>query len=310
VNARLLASRSAFAAALLFCVVAVALLRPRATALRAPPEASPFAVPTLPADVSRSFSFGFRALVADLTFLESIQVLGGIRKSKTAEGGAADDRLLNQLLTYSTDLDPKFAGAYRFAGNAMPRPTLDGKIANALQAEAILKKGVRERSDDWRIPFELGFIQSYYLGRFDEAARNLATAAKATGSPAYLGLLATRAAADAGDLDFAENMAKVMAAEANEESTREDWRLRLIDLRMERDLRSIEAAVLRYTNRTGSAPPSLQALVESGDLSRIPKEPHGGQYQLDAQGKPSSSAAQRLRIRGRAGTTAGLEVVQ
>jgi hypothetical protein len=220
-----------------------------------------------------------------LTFLEAIQVLGGIKGARTLAAGAADDRLLDRLLTYSTDLDPKFAGAYRFAGYAMPRHTLDGKVTNVLQAENILKKGARERPDDWRIPFELGFIQSYYLGHFNDAARNLAAAAQAEGAPTYLGLLATRAAADAGDLDFAEKMARVMAADA-----------------------SIEAAIARYRARTGAPPPSLGALVKSGDLAGIPHEPHGGRYELAKNGEPRSTAAERLRIRGRSQTTAGLEV--
>src|SRR5260370_8913755 len=79
----------------------------------------------------------------------------------------------------------------------MTRTTSDGKVANVLQAESILARGARERPDDWRIPFALGFIQSYYLGHFGDAARNLALAAQAPGSPAYVGLLSTRAAADA-----------------------------------------------------------------------------------------------------------------
>src|SRR6266849_8523252 len=77
----------------------------------------------------------------------------------TAQQGARDDRAMNRLLTYATDLDPQFAGAYRFAGNAMPRQTLDGKVTNVLQAEALLAKGVRERGDDWHISFALGFLQ-------------------------------------------------------------------------------------------------------------------------------------------------------
>ena len=304
----LLFSRATFIAAVALCAATAAVLRPRAELLRSPPGASQFDVPAMPADVSRPFSFGFRSLLADLTFIEAIQVLGGIKKFRTAAEGAADDRILDRLLTYSTDLDPKFAGAYRFAGNAMPRHTLDEKVTNVLQAETILKKGARERPDDWRVPFELGFIQSYYLGRFDEAARNLAAAARAEGSPAYLGLLATRAAADAGDLDFADRMATVMAAEATEEAARTDWEKRLVDLRMERDLRGIEAAAARYQKRTGQKPPSLDALVKSGDLARIPPEPHGGRYQLGPDGAPRSTAAERLRISGRRGTTAGLEV--
>jgi hypothetical protein len=308
VNARLIAPRAAFLLALAVCAAAASVLRQRAAELRSTPEFKQFDIPLLPADVSRPFSFGFRSLLADVTFLEAIQVLGGIKKPRTAADGAADDRVLDRLLTYSTDLDPKFAGAYRFAGNAMPRHTLDDKITNVLQAETILKKGARERPDDWRIPFELGFIQSYYLGRYGEAAHHLAAAARTNGSPAYLGLLATRAAADAGELEFAEKMAAVMASEANEESTREEWQKRLVDLRMERDLRVIEAAIARYRQRSGAPPPSLEALMKSGDLNQIPREPHGGRYELDKNGEPRSNAAERLRMRGRRESTAGLEV--
>jgi hypothetical protein len=308
VNARLLVPRAALVSIFVLCAWSTAILRTRIQALRAPAGVSQFEIPAFPAEVSRPFSFGFRSLTADLTFLEAIQVLGGIKGPRTYEAGAADDRRLDRLLTYSTDLDPKFAGAYRFAGNAMPRHSLDGKVSNVLEAETILKKGARERPDDWRIPFELGFIQSYYLGHFGDAARNLADASRTAGSPAYLGLLATRAAADAGDVDFAEKMARVMAAEASEEATRAEWEKRLVDLRMERDLRGIEAAIARYKARTGALPPSLEALVKSGDLAKIPPEPHGGRYELARNGEPRSTAADRLRIRGRRETTAGLEV--
>jgi len=309
VSARFLLPRAAFSLALALLATAAAMLRPIAQRLHAPPGAVLFDIPAVPSSVSRPFSFGFRSLVADLTFLEAIQVLGGHRKSLTAADGRTEDRALDRLLTYSTDLDPKFAGAYRFAGNAMPRHTWDGKVTNVLQAEAILRKGARERPDDWRIPFELGFIQSYYLSRFDEAGHNLADAARAKGAPAYLGLLATRAAAAAGDLDFAEKMARVMAAETSEETARADWEKRLVDLRMERDLRGLEAALASFKSRTGASARSLEALVKAGDLAQIPREPHGGRYQLDGNGSPRSTVAERLRISGRFGSTAGLEVV-
>ena len=103
-------------------------------------------------------------------------------------------------------------------------------------------------------------------------------------------------------------MATVMSQQASEESTQQEWQKRLLDLRMERDLRGIEAAIQRYRERTGHPPASLQALVAAGDLRSIPSEPHGGRYAIDAAGEPRSTAAPRLRIRGRHGTMAGLEV--
>lgn len=309
--ARVALSRFAYPLALAILVAAIGVLRPWAQRRAAvSPEAPQFDIPAVPSEVLRPFCFGLRSFAADIMFMEAIQVYGGIKKSRTAQEGARDDRALDRLLTYATDLDAKFAGAYRFAGNVMPRTTTDNKVTNVLQAESILKKGVRERPDDWRIPFALGFLQSYYLGHFADAARNLALAAQAEGAPAYLGLLATRAAADAGELDFAEKMARVMASEANEESTRADWQQRLLDLAMERDLRAIEAAIAQYKQRTGAPPRHLDELVASGDLRRLPREPHGGRYELDPSGEPRSTAAKRLRIRGRSYTTAGLEVVQ
>src|SRR5712692_12036363 len=153
-----------------------ALFRARAERLAPAAVEAGFDIPGFPAEVVRPFSFGLRSMVSDLMFLQAIQVHGG-RGSKmvTAQQGAREDRAMNRLLTYSTDLDPAFAGAYRFAGNAMPRQTTDGKVTNVLQAEALLSKGMRERPDDWHIPFTLGFLESYYLSRFEEAGRSFAT---------------------------------------------------------------------------------------------------------------------------------------
>src|SRR3954468_15478720 len=139
-------------------VAAAATLRPRATALRPPPVETQLDIPPVPADVLGPFSFGFRSAMADLMFLEAIQVLGANRNSVALAEGAPGDRQLARLLEYATQLDPRFAGAYRFAGYAMPRPTTDGHTANVVPAVQILERGVRERPDDWRIAFVLGYL--------------------------------------------------------------------------------------------------------------------------------------------------------
>ena len=112
----------------------------------------------------------------------------------------AADRALTRLLRYAVEMDPKYRLAYRFAGMALIRHTFDGKAFNVLAAEQILKQGARERPDDWQIPFNLGFIQSYYLGHMADAAASLALAARSPNAPGYLSFLSTRLAADAGNL--------------------------------------------------------------------------------------------------------------
>jgi hypothetical protein len=282
-------------------------LRAATTPLKPPSPALQFDTPPFPAEVAKPFSFGLSSLVADLTFIEAIQIFGGRSKNpQTADEGANEDRLLARLVAYSVDLDPKFRGAYRFAGNALPRHTLDGKAANVLAAEHILRKGVRERGDDWRTVFLLGFIESYYLAHYREAAEHMALAAKAPDAPRYLGLLATRLAASGGDLAFAESVTTAALAQSGEQEGRADWEARLKDVRMERDLAALRTAVAAYSQRTGRAPPGLKALLASGDLASVPAEPHGAQYQLTPKGEVRSTAAV-ASLRVREDTLSGLE---
>jgi hypothetical protein len=264
------------------------------------------APPLFPPEVSRPFSFGMRSLLADLTFLQAVQIHGGRKTNVDAKTGAADDRALARLLDYTTELDPKFCGAYRYAGSAMPRHTSDGKATDVVATEQLLRRGVRDCPDDWRIPFLLGFLDSFYLGQMDAAAKAMADAAKHPDAPRYVGFLATRLAADAGAVDLGEKLAMAMEAQATEEETRAAWHERILDLRMEQDLRTIQAAAERYRERTKKPPPTVAALVQSGDLRVAPVEPHGGRYVILPDGEPASTAAPRLRIRGRAGTQSGL----
>jgi hypothetical protein len=287
----------AIAFALLIAFVALAAaLRPRASALHPPAIESQLDIPPIPSDVLGPFSFGFRSAVADVMFLEAIQVLGSTHSVMTLEGGTPYDRELARLLEYATELDPKFAGAYRFAGSAMPRTTLDGHTANVVPAAEILERGVRERPDDWHIAFTLGYLQAFELGELKQAANNLARAARLPGAPRYLGLLATRLEVEGGELDAAETMAQTMVAEATEEQTRKDWEARLLDIQMERGIRRIEAAARAFEQRAGRKPQSVQELVRDGDLSAVPEEPHGKEYVIE-NGEVRSTAGPRPRLR-------------
>ena len=285
---------------LLAAVLTVMAMRPRARAVAPKPVDLLIDVPPIPGDVARPLAFGFRALLADFTFIEAIQVLAQRRAGATWAEDVPFDRRLQRLLEYSVEVDPKFAGAYRFAGFGLPHETVDGKVGGVLAAVQILEQGIRERPDDWRIGLCLGFLQSYYLRDYAAAAVTMATAAKAQGAPRYVSLLATRLAAQGGVLQMATEIAERMLQEANEEETRKEWEKRVRDLHMEHDLRLLEEAVQRYRATHGNHPPrSLQELAgEPGLGPGIPAEPHGGTYTLDAEGNVKSTASDRLRVYG------------
>ncbi len=292
--------------ALLVLAAASGVLRPRAEHLRPLRPETELDIPAFPIEVAKPFSFGLSSLVSDLTFLEAIQVNGARKPSLSLAQGRQDDRVLSRLLLYSVDLDPKFRGAYRFAASALPRHTTDGYAANIFTTEQILRTGMHERPDDWQIAFQLGFIESFYLDKMREAGDAMARAAKLEGAPRFLGLLATRLQADAGDLDTAEQMAAAMETQATEDAARETWHERVLDLRVERELRQIEAAAATFKARTGAPARDVAALVASHHLPALPHEPRGGRYVLQPDGEAHSTATPRLRIRGRVGTQSGL----
>ena len=279
--------------------------RARADQARPPAPELSFDIPPFPAEVARPFSFGFRSVVSDFAFLEAIQVYGGRKSSLSLQEGLPEDRSLVRLLTYSTDLDPKFRGAYRFAGDALPRTTTDGKAANVFAAQLLLQKGASERADDWRIHFLLGFIDSYYLGEREAAAAQFAEAARIDGAPGYLGFLATRLASHAGDLAFAEQLARTMLEQASEESTRKAWEARLLDIGTERRAQALEAAVDRYRAREGRLPAQLEQLVPA-DIPLLPDDPRGGKFFIDDAGEIRSTAGERLRMRTKNQNQSGL----
>jgi len=240
--------------------------------------------------VRRALSFGFGSLVGEIYFMVAIQLHAERPRITTAAAWADRDRELARLLDRATDFDPSFGDAYRFAGNALPRETSDGRVTGVRAAVGVLEKGIRAGFPDWRIPFELGFIEMHYVGDFRVAANALALAAK-MGAPPFVGLLATRLAVGVDDPSFAETLGRELAKSGDRA-----WNERLADLAMDRHIRRIEQALAAYVARTGTRPTSLDVLVESRDLDSIPAEPHGGRYVLDGDGRVVSTGGTRLDV--------------
>jgi hypothetical protein len=290
--------RSAAVLAFALAVAAAGVLRSAAAQSAPAAVETVLDIPPIPGEVARALTFGFRSLLADFTLLQAIQLLPLRHGDMPPEVAAPIDRQLYRLLEYSVEVDPKFAGAYRFAAAALPHETLDGKVYGVLHALRILEKGLRERPDEWQMGFLLGFLQSYYLHDFVAAARSFAASASLPRTPSWVGLLATRLAAQGGELQIATSLAEAMLVHANEEGTRKEWRERVDALHMERDLRAIEEAAQRYREARGVQARSVQALVAAGLLPAMPEEPHGGRYVLEGDGTARSTAAERLHAYG------------
>jgi hypothetical protein len=249
----------------------------------------------LPADVREVFpsittlrlvSLGYESLVADYYWLRALNYYGDRRNHE--RNYPSLPALLDRVLA----LDPYFRAAYIFAGSAFAVKPFDPRVA-----VRHLERGVEYRPDEWRIPFLLGFTAYYSLGDYATAARAMARAASYPEAPDYLGPLATRLAAEAGQPQMGLQLIDALLEEVEDETLRaryEDARRRLlIDLH----LAWLREAVHRFEAKEGRRPASIDQLVASGIMRAIPDEPLGGRYYLDDAGNPATTMeAERLRL--------------
>jgi len=260
------------------------------------------AAPALPAGVARTLSLGFASAVADVAYLQAIQVFG-TRTAPRGDDRARDDETRRRahavfrLLDYVTDLDPAFRYAYVFGAVAVPSPLVSGGAAGAEEAAALLEKGVREVPDDWRLPFHLGFIHAEYRGDFAAAASAMAEAGRRPGRPSFVPPLATRLAAAGGSIETAVALARAMVGQAPDDEQRGEYMERLRLLELERGCLQVEIAAAIFREAHGRLPARAGELVAEGLLDSEPPEPHGGRIELDpATGAARSTAAERLRL--------------
>jgi len=127
--------------------------------------------------------------------------------------------------------------------------------------------------------------------------RPLLGAARIPGSPAYFPLLASRMLAEGNRPDTALAFLQEMTARETDPRRKTILEERIRRVIVERDLQSMETAIVEYTSRVGAPPRNLADLVRSGILARIPEEPYGGRYLMTPDGGVRSDRAPRERLK-------------
>jgi hypothetical protein len=239
-------------------------------------------------EISRhpAFSFGFRNLFADLSWLGAIQV-AGTRKLTPNDY----DRLALMIQTV-VQFDPRFKVPYLLGGII-----LGDSQAHVEEALKILTLGRANHPDDWRFPFYVGYLHYFSLGDPVEGGKALESAAKIEGSPPYLPLLAARMFSEGRKPDTALRFLNEMMRQENDPTRQEVLKRRIHEVVAERDMQMLESAVEAYHKKTGRLPRELSDLVREGMIGRLPEEPHGGRYLLSPDGKiRSTRVQQRLKV--------------
>jgi hypothetical protein len=244
--------------------------------------------PGLFASVSRKpeFAFGFRNVLSDVAWLETVQVAGNRKMTRW------DYDRLYELLDVVSNFDPKFQIPYLLGGLVLGEST-----PHAQKALHVLGRGKEQYPADWRFPFYMGFTHYFSLGDAIAGGRAMAEAARLPGSPAYLPGLASRMLSEAREPEVALALLAPIVRQESDPARRAVLDRRIREVTVERDLQALERAVESYREKMGTVPADLSALVREGILAAIPEEPNGGNYLLEPGGKVRSDrVSQRLRV--------------
>ncbi|MCG3172689.1 MAG: hypothetical protein GMKNLPBB_00843 [Myxococcota bacterium] len=260
--------------------------------------------PVLPPPIPLlELSLGFRQIVSDFYWLGAIQYAGS---SKNGERGV-DFQDAWGYGAITTELDPGFLTQYFVYHYALTRARRADLI---LKANCIMKRGIEGGITDWEPAFFLAFNTYFHLGDFAAAARYMKLASENPTAPGQIRGLASRLAAESGDMNFAREMVrsqmKDMLGNKNLKFTPEKRReierdfaerLRLID--MQEIINRLDKLVAAFRQREGRAPLNLQELVAKGDLQQIPADPTGGQFELNEEGEVRSTVGNRFILFGK-----------
>jgi hypothetical protein len=224
-------------------------------------------------------SLGYRELIADGLWLQTIQVMGERKVSETA------GQWLYRAFDIITTLDPKFVRVYEAGGLALTTLVVLPEESNRL-----FLKGIEHNPEDWKLPFYLGI--NYYFELYDDAkaAEYMAHASRLPGAPAGLVAIAANLFASAKSPQQAVDILATAYQSASDENAKKLLELRLKIMLAERDVVILEQAINRYKALQGRLPPRLEELVTAGLLQNLPQEPAGGSYVYDSTtGAVSSS---------------------
>jgi tetratricopeptide (TPR) repeat protein len=251
-----------------------------------PPPTPPSLEQALPSARALDFiAAGYRSLAADYYFLRALDEFGDNHKQRARYPN------LIALVRRVIDLDPKWTTAYYFAGTALTVKELDPGPSLEL-----LERGERERPDDWRIPFLLGFNAFYFAHDYRRGAEALALAARNPKAPPAAGPLATRLAAESNAPEVGLAMIDGILPTVKDEKLRALYRERRTLLELEVDLKYLNQASALFVQANGRPPKDLRELLDVGLLQSLPDEPTGGRFFLRGSEVHTTHDEQRLRL--------------
>lgn len=223
----------------------------------------------LPAQTLKKVSFGLDNLLADVTWLETVQYYGG---------GVSYEkyRQLPEMMEVTTDMDSRFTYPYTFGLLTLPG---EGFVKDAV---VLGNKGMANPNtkNDWEIPYYLGLVYHINLHDHLTAAKLFDKASKIPGAPPITKLMAATYYAQANQRQIAYDLYLVVYQTTNNQYIKNQAKLNVDHWKLIFDL---EAAAKVYQQKYGRFPNNLPQLVSGGIVKEIPADPINQVLSIDPQ---------------------------
>jgi len=229
----------------------------------------------------KRMSLGYHGLLADLYWTRAVQYFG--RKHN------ADDlqyRLLGPILRITSELDPKLVVTYEYGSIFLAQKAPNG-AGDPRAAVDLVKYGIQHNPDAWRLYYTLGFIEGLELKDYQAAAKAFDEGSKIPGAYIWMRVMAATFATHGGEIGTARYLWTAIFQSTEDTNVRDNAYKHLRALEAKKDVEQLQQISDAYRRRTGRYPFSLTELVQAGDLLRVPNDPTGRPYRLEASGRVS-----------------------
>ena len=227
----------------------------------------------------KRMSLGYTGLLADIYWTRAVQYFGWKHKQRSV-----DYHLLYPLLDITTQLDPHLIVAYQFGTTFLAQAPPNG-AGEPDKAAALIERGIQNNPDNWRLYYDLGFLNAMERHDYVAAAQAFARGSQVPGAHPFLKVIAAAMAQHGGDVETARLMWQTTLETTEDAMIRQNAQKHLQALASDDAVLKLEELVRQVKERTGVQPRSFMDMVSAGYLRRIPTDPLGHPYKLRPDGR-------------------------
>jgi tetratricopeptide (TPR) repeat protein len=223
-------------------------------------------------------SLGQAPVLADMIYIWAIQYYSEYER---ADRFRYVEHVFGEVIT---ELDPHYVDAYWLG--ALILIVEAGELEKGL---ALLDQGFAANPDKWILPYLAGW-ECWLAGQPGRAADYFDAAAATPGAPPTARRIRAAMVSRAGNLDKALVLWNEILEDPDSDPTSRAIAERKVgDLRVQIDLRDIQAAIERFRFENSRFPGSLEELQKRGYIRGVPRHPDDRDYEYDPRsGKVSA----------------------